>query len=154
MEGLKVTVWKILLIILVVVIAVLVGLYFWGKSLQGKYEDQQSIIDQHKQQVQIFVIDKKRDKIKNAKLPKQIKEQFPKRHSFRKTPIVIAKVGPQITTLLCDERVYKDLPTKKQVRVEIAGIFIVDIKGPRLNADKPKKEGWFTKLKNKSKRTG
>ena len=106
--------WKIILIIAIVVIAVLVGLYFWGRNLQKKYDDQQAIVDQNKQLVQIFVIDKKKDKIKNVKLPKQVKDQFPKRHSFRKMPIVIAKVGPQITTLLCDENIYKQLPTKKQ----------------------------------------
>lgn len=132
-------------------IAVLVGLYFWGRRLQSKYDDQQAIIDENKQLMQIFVIDKKKDKIKNANLPKQVKEQFPKRHSLRKMPIVIAKVGPQIMTLLCDEKIYDDLPTKKQVKVELAGIFIVGIKGPRANPGKPEKQGWFAKIKDKTK---
>ena len=143
--------WKIVLIVAVVVVAVLTGLYFWGKNLQKKYDEQQTLIDQSKQQAQIFVIDKKKDKLENVKLPKQVKDQFPKRYKRKKMPIVIAKIGPQITTLLCDEKIYKQLPTKKQVKVELAGLFIVGIKGPKLGnpSNKPEKEGWFQKVKNK-----
>ena len=143
--------WKIILIVLIVIIGVLVGLYFWGKKLQTKYSQQQALIDQNKQQVQIFILDKKKDKIANAKLPKQVKEQFPKMYRIRKMPLVIAKIGPQITTLLCDEKIYKVLPTKKQVKVELAGIYIVGIKGPKLNvaSGKAKKQSWFQKMKNK-----
>lgn len=144
-------VWKIVLIVAVVIIAVLVGLYFWGKRLQDKYEDQQALIDQNKQQAQIFVIDKKKDKITNVKLPKQVKDQFPKRYKNKKMPMVIAKIGPQITTLLCDEKIYEELPVKKQVKVELAGLFIVTVKGPKADniSGKPKKQKWVDKLKSK-----
>ena len=143
--------WKIILIVSIVIIGVLVGLYFWGKKLQTKYDQQQTLINQNKQQVQIFILDKKKDKIANAKLPKQVKDQFPKMYKMRKMPLVIAKIGPQITTLLCDEKIYKILPTKKQVKVEIAGLFIVGVKGPKLTvgADKTKKQSWLQKIKNK-----
>lgn len=144
-------VWKIVLIVAVVVIAVLVGLYFWGKRLQDKYEDQQALIDQNKQQAQIFVIDKKKDKISNVKLPKQVRDQFPKRYKNKKMPMVIAKIGPQITTLLCDEKVYDQLPVKKQVKVELAGLFIVTVKGPKADnsSGKSKRQKWSDKLKSK-----
>lgn len=147
--------WKIVLIVAIVIIAVLVGLYFWGRNLQKKYDDQQALIDQNKQQAQIFVIDKKKDKITNVKLPKQVREQFPKRYKNKKMPIVIAKIGPQITTLLCDEKIYKDLPVKKQVKVELAGLFIVGIKGPKAStlSGESKKENWIDKLKNKMKKS-
>lgn len=148
---LKVDVWKIVLIVAVVIIAVLVGLYFWGSKLQKKYDEQQTLIDQNKQVVQLFVIDKKKDKITNVKLPKQVKEQFPKRYTRKKMPIVIAKIGPQITTLLCDENIYKDLPVKKQVKVELAGIFIVGIRGGKL-ATPTKKKGWMDRMKDKVKK--
>lgn len=143
--------WKIVLIVAIVIIAVLAGLYFWGRKLQKKYDEQQTLIDQNKQQVQIFVIDKKKDKITNVKLPKQVREQFPKRYKNKKMPIVIAKIGPQITTLLCDEKIYKDLPVKKQVKVELAGLFIVGVKGPKASnsSDKPKKQSWIDKVKSK-----
>ena len=52
--------------------------------------------------------------------------------------IIKAKVGPQITTLMCDKPVYDILPVKKNVKVEMAGIYIVGIKGVNL-ADKKKK---------------
>lgn len=145
--------WTIILIIAIVVIGALVGLYFWGRKLQNKYEEQQTLIDQNKQQVQIFILDKKKDKIANAKLPKQVKEQFPKMYKIRKMPLVIAKIGPQITTLLCDEKIYKALPTKKQVKVELAGLFIVGIKGPKVadKSNQSKKQSWMDKLKNKAK---
>lgn len=144
--------WKIVLIVAVVLIGVLAGLYFWGKRLQVQYDQQQVLIDQNKQQVQIFILDKKKDKLANAKLPKQVKDQFPKMYKMRKMPLVIAKVGPQITTLLCDEKIYKMLPTKKQVKVEIAGLFIVGVKGPKAinGSSGAQKEGWFQKLKNKA----
>ena len=133
------------------IIAALVGLYFWGKRLQDKYEDQQALIDQNKQQAQIFVIDKKKDKISNVKLPKQVRDQFPKRYKNKKMPMVIAKIGPQITTLLCDEKIYEELPVKKQVKVELAGLFIVTVKGPKADSasGKPKKQKWIDKLKSK-----
>ena len=148
---LKVDTWKIILIISLVVIGVLIGLYFWGKRLQTKYDEQQALIDQNKQVVQIFILDKKKDKLANAKLPKQVKEQFPKMYKRRKMPLVIAKIGPQITTLLCDEKIYKILPTKKQVKVELAGLFIVGVKGPKSNqvSNKTKKQSWVQKKKNK-----
>ncbi len=144
-------VWKIVLIVAVVIIAVLAGLYFWGTKLQKKYDDQQALIDQNKQVAQIFVIDKKKDKITNVKLPKQVKDEFPKRYKKKKMPIVIAKIGPQITTLLCDEKIYEDLPVKKQVKVELAGLFIVGIRGPKAvsTSNKPKKQNWIDKLKSK-----
>ena len=71
---------------------------------------------------------------------------------MRKMPLVIAKIGPQITTLLCDEHIYKILPTKKQVKVELAGLFIVGVTGPNINksSGKNKKQGWIEKLKSKA----
>ncbi len=147
-------IWKIVLIVTVVIIAVLAGLYFWGTKLQKKYDEQQALIDQNKQVVQIFVIDKKKDKITNVKLPKQVKDEFPKRYKRKKMPIVIAKIGPQITTLLCDEKIYDDLPVKKQVKVELAGIFIVGMRGPKAGntSSKPKKQSWIDKLKSKAQK--
>lgn len=145
------SVWQIVLIVVIVVAAILAGLFFWGRNIQGKYEEQQKMIDDNKQQAQIFVLDKKKDKIANAKLPKQVKEGVPRLQRRKKMPLVIAKIGPQISTLLCDDSIYKQLPVKKRVNVELAGIFIVSVKGPnRINPNKSKKQGWFSKLKQKA----
>jgi hypothetical protein len=123
-----VNIWQILLIILAVLIALGVVLYFLGKKMQTKMDQQQSLINQHKMVTSILVIDKKKSKITDSNLPKMVIDQFPKWYRFRKMPLVKAKVGPQITTFLCDEKVFKQLPTKKVVKVEIAGLYILSIK--------------------------
>ena len=107
--------WQIVLIWVVVIAAIGVGLYFWGKKLQKRYDEQQQLVNQHKQVVPLFIIDKKKDKLENLKLPKQVKDQVPKMQRKRKMPVVIAKAGPQIVTLMCDEIVYNTVPVKKQI---------------------------------------
>lgn len=139
--------WMIFLIVMVILAAVLVGLYFWGKKLQKKYDAQQEMINQNKQSATIFVIDKKKDKLDNLKLPKQMKDQVPRLYKNRKMPVVIAKIGPQIQTLMCDERVYESIPTKKQVKVELAGILIVNVLSGRL--PETKKKGFMAKAREK-----
>lgn len=136
--------WVIVIIILAVIIAALTGLYFWGKKLQKRYDEQQQLINQNKQSATLFVIDKKKDKLDNLKLPKQVKDQVPKLYRNRKVPVVIAKVGPQIQTLMCDERVYESIPVKKQIKVELAGILIVNVLSGKLPT--PKKKGIKAKL--------
>lgn len=147
--GIKVETWMVVLIWIVVIAAVGIGLYFWGKKLQEKYDEQQEMVNQHKQVVPLFVIDKKKDKLENLKLPKQIKDQVPKMQRKRKMPVVIAKAGPQIITLMCDEVVYNTVPVKKQIKAEVAGIMLVKVVSGKLPA--PKKEAFMDKMKRKAK---
>jgi hypothetical protein len=123
-----VQVWQIILIILAVIVLILTVLYFVGKRMQTKMDQQQSLINQHKMTTSILVIDKKKERIINSNLPKAVIDQFPKVFRYKKMPLVKAKIGPQITTLICDNKVFKDLPTKKVVKVEIAGLYILGIK--------------------------
>ena len=139
--------WTIVLIVIAVVALVLVGLYFWGRKLQTKYDEQQQLIADNKQAVTIFVIDKKKDHLTNLKLPKQMKDQLPWLYKKRKMPVVIAKIGPQIQTLLCDQKIYDSLPTKKQVKVELAGILIVNVLSGKL--PETKKKGFLSKFGRK-----
>ncbi len=136
--------WVVVTIILAVVLAALVGLYFWGKKMQKKYDEQQQLINQNKQAATLFVIDKKKDKLDNLKLPKQVKDQMPKLYKNRKMPVVVAKIGPQIQTFMCDERVYDSIPVKKQIKVELAGILIVNVLSGKLPT--PKKKGLKAKM--------
>jgi hypothetical protein len=76
----------------------------------------------------IFVIEKKKEKLANANVPKQVIEQMPKVFRFKKMPLVVAKVGPQVVTLVCEEDVYKQIPERKNINVDIAGIFIAEVK--------------------------
>ena len=140
--------WAIFWIVIAVIALVLAGLYFWGKKLQKKYDEQQELISNNKQSATIFVIDKKKDNLTNLKLPKQMKEQLPWMYKKRKMPVVIAKIGPQIQTLLCDQRIYDSIPTKKQIKVELAGILIVNVVSGKL--PETKKQGFFAKLAKKA----
>jgi hypothetical protein len=121
--------YQILLIISAVLLVVFVILYFVGKKMQTKVNSQQALIDQSKMTTSILVIDKKKMKISDSNLPKMIQDQVPFYLKFRKVPLVKAKIGPKITTLMCDDKVYKDIPVKKQVKVDIAGMYIVALKG-------------------------
>lgn len=139
--------WTIVLIVIAVVLLVLVGLYFWGKKLQKKYDEQQQLISQNKQSATIFVIDKKKDNVANLKLPKQMKDQLPWIYRKRKMPVVIAKIGPQIQTFMCDQKIYNSIPTKKQIKVELAGILIVNVLSGKIV--EPKKKKFFGKKNEK-----
>lgn len=127
--------WQILLIILAVMVVILVVLYFLGRRLQKKADAQQGLIESSKQTVSILIIDKKKMKLKDSNLPKMVQDQVPVYLRWRKMPLVKAKIGPKITTLLCDERVFKDLPVKQLVKVDLAGMYIMGIK----SNPKPKK---------------
>ena len=93
-------VWQVLLIILVILIAVLVVLYFLGKRAQKKQEENQAQIEAAKQTVNMLIIDKKRLRIKESGLPQMVIDQTPKLMRRTKLPIVKAKIGPRIMTLI------------------------------------------------------
>ena len=56
--------------VILVVAAILVGLYFLGRKLQKKSDESQKFIDQNRQMVSAFVIDKKKMKLSEANFPK------------------------------------------------------------------------------------
>jgi len=116
------------LIVVVVIIGIVIGLRFLRKRVQRKMDEQQTLVDQHKVTTSILVIEKKKDRISNANIPKSVVDQIPKIYKLKKVPIVKAKVGPQVMDLLCDEDVFDKLPERKTVRVDLAGIFIAGIK--------------------------
>ena len=67
-------------------------------------------------------------KIKEAKLPKVVMDQLPKRYQKAKVPIVKAKVGPQVTTLICDDAIFEDVPKHGEVKAMVSGIYLVGVK--------------------------
>ena len=126
------------IIITVIIALVLIGLYNFNRKNYKKVIEAQDFINANKMMVQIFIIDKKYEKPTEKNLPKMIYEKLPKISKMKKIAIIKAKVGPQITTLICDKTLYDILPTKKNVKVELAGGYIVSMKGANL-ADKKKK---------------
>ncbi len=116
-------------IVMIILIIAAVGLYFLNKKMGSKMTEAQSMIEQTKQQVSIYVIDKKKDKITNINMPKVVMDQVPSYQKFMKNYFVKAKIGPQIMTLMCDKHTFEAIPTKKNVKVELAGIYIVSVVG-------------------------
>ena len=139
----------VLLVILVILIGLLVGLYFFGKKTQKKQEEQQAQIEASKQTVSMLVIDKKRMPLKESGLPQMVIDQTPKLLRRSKMPIVKAKVGPKISLLIADEKVFDLIPVKKEIKAEVSGLYIVGVKGIRGNLDAPvkKKKGFFARFK-------
>jgi len=120
----------ILWILVIVSIGVLlyIGYRILKKKLQKKMDDQQQLVNQHKVPASILVLEKRKDRITNANVPKAVIEQVPKVYRFKKVPIVKAKIGPQVLDLLCDEAIFDKLPERKTVQVELAGIYIAGLK--------------------------
>jgi len=138
-----------LLIILVVITGVLIFLAIYGRKLQKKSEASQAQMKAGAQTVSILVIDKKRMKLKEANLPKIVLDQTPRYLRGSKVPIVKAKIGPKIMTLMCDDKIFDLIPVKKEVKAVMNGIYIMDVKGMRSNLDvKPVKQKFFQRMKS------
>ena len=118
---------------------------------QKKEEDSQAQMRSASQVTSILVIDKKRLRLKDAGLPKVIVENTPKYLRRSKVPIVKAKIGPKIMSLMCDEKIFPLLPIKKELKVVLSGIYIMDVKGSRNNLmNAEEKLGFFQKVKLKA----
>ncbi|MBO6157658.1 MAG: hypothetical protein J6P72_00185, partial [Firmicutes bacterium] len=56
--------------VILVIAAIIAILYFVGRRLQKKQNESQQMIDQNRQKVTAFIIDKKKAKITEANFPK------------------------------------------------------------------------------------
>ncbi len=148
------TVLNVLLIILAIVAVVLVVLYFLGRKLEKRQIEQQQALEAAAQTVSMLIIDKKKLRLKDSGLPKIVFEQTPKYLRRSKVPVVKAKVGPKIMTLMADAQVFEALPVKSEVRVVISGIYITELKSVRGGVSAPaapKKKGFFARFKKDKK---
>ena len=138
----------ILLVVAVVMIAALVGLYFYAKKMERKQVEAQEQMKAVAQSVSMLIIDKRRMKLKDAGLPSVVLENTPKYLRWTKVPVVKAKVGPRVMTLMCDDKIFANIPIKKEVKAVVSGIYINDVKGIRGPLDTPKKKkGFFARFK-------
>ncbi len=143
--------WMVLLIILVILVAALVVLYFLGKRAEKKQAEQKEQLDAVAQTLNMLIIDKKKLRIKNAGFPAVVLENTPKYLRWSKVPVVKAKVGPRVMTLMCDAQIYDLIPIKKEVKAVVSGIYITNVKGVRGPLEAPKKKKLMERIKERIK---
>ena len=144
------TVSIVLIVVLVVVLVALGVLAFWGNKQQKKAESAQQQIEAAAQPMTMLVIDKKKMKLTESGLPKIVIDSTPKLMRRTKVPVVKAKVGPRIMTLIADDKIYDLIPVKQEIKAMVRGMYILSVKslrGPALTA--PPKVGFFQRMKNK-----
>ena len=141
----------VLLVILIVFIAAFVALYFFGKKAQKRKEETDAQMAAVSQVVPMLIIDKKRLKLKESGLPQAVIDQTPKYMRRSKLPIVKAKVGPKIMTLIADDAIFDFIPVKKEVKATVSGLYITKVAGVRGPLEKPEvKLSWRAKLLRKA----
>ena len=148
--------WIVTIVILVVLVALIVGLYFLGKRAEKRQAEQKEQMEAVKQTVSMLVIDKKKMKIKDAGLPSVVLENTPKLMRGSKLPIVKAKIGPQVMSLVCDAAIFDQLPVKKEVKATVSGIYITGFKGlhGKIETTPVKKRRFKKMVENLQKKAG
>lgn len=140
----------VMLVILIVLIIACIALYFLGKRAEKKQAEQQAQLDAVAQTMSMLIIDKGRLRLKDAGLPQIVIDNTPKYLRRSKVPVVKAKIGPKIMTLMCDADIFPLIPVKKEVKATVSGIYITSVKGLRGPLETPqKKPGFFKRLRNK-----
>lgn len=142
---------KIILIVLGVILVLFIVLIIVGRRMQKKQEASQADIEAASQVLSMLIIDKKRMKLKEATLPKTVMDQIPKYMRMAKMPLVKAKIGPKVMTLIADVKIFDSLPIKSEVKVKVSGMYITEIISTRGKvAPMPKKKGFRAKLAQKA----
>lgn len=140
------TVSLVLIIIAAVLLIATLALYFFGKRMQDKQAQTDEQIQRMAQPVSMLIIDKQKIRMKKSGLPEAVIASTPWYARRAKVPIVKAKVGPQITTLICDMTVYNELPTKKEVKAMVSGIYISSFKNLHGKTVVPQKKGFMQRM--------
>ena len=144
--------WMTMIVIIVILIVACVVLYFLGKKAEKKQAEQKEQMDAVAQTVSMLIIDKKKLKLRDAGLPAVVLENTPKYLRRAKVPVVKAKVGPKIMTLMCDGRVFEVIPVKKEIKAVVSGLYITGIKSVRggsIEVPQKKKKGFFSRFRKK-----
>ena len=149
--------WTIvLLVILAILIVAVIAMYFYGKRLQKRQEEAELQMEANKQTISMLVIDKKKLKLRESGLPQAVIDSTPFLYRRAKVSVVKAKVGPQITTLIADDRIFDQIPVKANVKATVSGMYITGVKGLH-GAKAPentKKKGPFGRFIDKIQEVG
>lgn len=146
--------WGYLIIgIIVVLIGILVALVIFGRKLQRKQIEQEKQMKAMAQTVSMLIIDKKKMKLKDSGLPDMVLEQTPKYMRRVKMPIVKAKIGPRVMSLIADGKIFDSIPVKKEVKAVVSGIYITELKSVRGGAiiTPPKKKTFLDRFRKGNK---
>ena len=143
---------RIVLLVLLVIVVILGLLYYFGLKMQRKQMAQREQLQAMAQTVSMLVIDQKMMKVRDANFPKMIMDQIPKRMMRAKAPVVKAKIGNRIMTLMADPSIFDQLPVKTECKVVLSGIYITSIKSVRggVVPTAPKKKGFMSRLRAKA----
>ena len=140
----------VLLVVMAVLIVGVVVLYFLGRRAEKRQAEQQAQIEAAKQTITMLIIDKKRMPLNQSGLPQMVIDQAPKLMRRNKVPVVKAKVGPKIMTMIADEKIYDEIPTRKEVKAEVSGIYIIGVKGAHGKIEAaPEKLGFFGRIRKR-----
>ena len=135
------------IILAVVIIGMGVALYFlsrYAKKLQLRQEEANEQMRAMEQTVSMLIIDKKRLRLKDAGLPQMVVDKAPKLSRLAKVPVVKAKVGPRVMTLMCEPKIFELIPVKKEVKAVVSGIYITNVKGIRAGLEKKQEKKKLT----------
>ena len=146
--------WSIVtIIILVILIAAFIALAIAGSKMQKKQQEAEANMMVGAQTVSMLIIDKKKMKLADAGFPDIVLQQTPWYLKRSKVPVVKAKVGPQVHSMMCDAKIFDSIPVKKEVKAVINGIYIISVKGLRGPLEAPEeKQGFFKKLLKKAQK--
>ena len=137
-------VWLIILLcVLGVVIAGLIVLTILGNRNQKKQDEQTAEMEKQAQTLNLFIIDMKKMKMKDAGLPKVVLDSSPRMAKLAKVPVLKVKAGNRVMSLICDAEVFKTLLPKQEVKARVAGIYVLSakyIRGPKLDAEVKQKK--------------
>lgn len=131
-----------MIVILAVLVVACIVLYFVGKKAEKKQAEQQKSLEANAQTINLFVIDKKKLRLKDAGLPSIVLEQTPKYARRAKLPIVKVKAGPRVMNLIADTKIYDQILPKQDIKATVSGIYITSfkrIRGPIYEPPKKKK---------------
>jgi len=146
--------WGYLLIgIGVLLIAAVVFMVIFGRKMQKKQNEAEQQMELTKQTVSMLIIDKQKKKMKESGLPESVISQAPKYSRNLKVPVVKAKVGNRVMTLIADQDVFEILPVKKTCTVSVSGLYIKELKAVRggsVPKIPEKKKGFLRKLREKA----
>lgn len=138
------------LVILAILIVIMVVLYIIGKRAEKKRADQEQAMKDSAQIISMLIIDKKKMRLRDAGLPQVVLDSTPKYLRRSKAPIVKAKIGPKVTTLIADPEIFEQIPVKREIKAVVSGLYITGLKGHHGQIDTSKhKKSFLQKLRKK-----